>query len=178
MSAPKPPVGLEPIVRLARAYAAERDALQQIVDTVHDAQRAIVRKHRRSLTAAIARTSGARDELQEAIEVVPQLFVKPRTQTEEGIKFGLRKQPGALRIADETKVIARVRKHFPEREQDLVQVKESVAKAALRKLPATDLARLGVTLEADEDEVTIKAASDALDRLVAALMGDVEEGGA
>lgn len=175
MSAAKPPpAGMEPITRLAQAYAAERERLQGIVDDIHDRQRAVVRAQRRSLRAAVARTSAAKGELREAIEAAPELFVRPRTQTVDGVKFGMRKQPGALRMTDESRVIERIRKVLPERVADLVQVKETVVKAALKKLPAKTLARLGVTLEADEDEVQIKGATDELDKIVDALMGDDE----
>ncbi|MYE58364.1 MAG: hypothetical protein F4X35_02090 [Alphaproteobacteria bacterium] len=171
-------LSLDDVLKLARAYARARETLQGIVDEIHDEQRKAVRERRRRLTDAIARTSAARDGLEAAIDGHHALFEKPRTQTVDGIKFGLRKQPGAVTFADEAKVIARIRKLLPEREADLVQVKETVIKAAAKKLSAKDLARIGVALGADEDEAVIKVASDDLDKLVDALMADPDGGGA
>lgn len=167
---------LDDVLKHARAYARARETLQTIVDQIHDEQRRAVRHHRRRLADAVARTSAARDVLSAAVDGNHGLFEKPRTQTADGITFGLRKQPGAVTMADEAKVVARIRKHLPEREADLVQVKETVVKAAVKKLSARDLARIGVSLGAAEDEVVIKAATDDLDKLVAALMGDPEAG--
>ena len=63
-------------------------------------------------------------------------------------------------------------KRFPNRAEGLIRVKETLDRAALRKLPAAELAQIGVTMEKATDEVTIAAASGDLDRVVAALLDD------
>ena len=88
----------------------------------------------------------------------------------DGIKFGLRKQPGAVALGDEAQAIRRLRERFPNRAEALIRVRETLDRAALRKLPAAELAQIGVTIEKATDEVTIATGRDDLDRVVAALL--------
>ena len=107
-----------------------------------------------------------------AILARPDLFVRPRTVAVDGIRFGLRKQPGSVSVGDEAQAISRLRELFPNRAVGLIRVKESLDRAALRKFPAAELAQIGVTMEKATDEVAIAAASGDLDRVVAALLDD------
>ena len=102
----------------------------------------------------------------------PDLFIRPRTVAVDGIRFGLRKQPGSVSVGDEAQAISRLRARFPSRAETLIRVKETLDRSALRKLPAAELAQIGVTMEKATDEVTIAAASGDLDRVVAALLDD------
>lgn len=177
MSAPTP-APLKEIVELARAYARERDALQGVVDEIQEEQRQAVRARKRSLNAAVARTSSAKDALRAAIAESPQLFEKPRTQTAEGVKFGYRKLPGQVQVADEAKTIERIRSQLPEREEDLIKVRETLVKAAVRNLQTHEAKKIGVTIVETDDEILIATASDDLDKLVKALLPDGENAGA
>ena len=75
-----------------------------------------------------------------------------------------------IAIADEAKVIERIRKKLPAQVASLVKVKETVDKTALRKLKATDLAKLGLAVSNPVDEVTITVPSTDIDKLVDALL--------
>ena len=90
----------------------------------------------------------------------------------DGIRFGLRKQPGAIALDDEALTIERLRARFPDRAEALIRVKETLDRSALRKLPAGELAQIGVTVEKATDDVVVAAASNDLDRVVAALLDD------
>lgn len=168
-----PANSLEEIAALARAYADARRELADKVEQVRAARRKATRPHRRGLSARTADTSGARDELRAAIRANPDLFAKPRTRTLEGVKVGYRKQPGKI-VADETRAIARIRKLFPEREAELVRVKESLDRAAVRKLDARSMAAIGVSIADVDDEIVIATASDDIDRLVEAMLDELE----
>ena len=117
-----------------------------------------------------------REALRDALADSPELFVKPRTRALEGIKVGFRKLPGRFEMADEGRTIKRIRERMPEREDEFVRVKESVDRAALKKLATGELARIGVTLVETGDEVVIAVAkTDLLDKLVEALLVEGEE---
>ena len=133
-----------------------------------------MRQRVRFLKARVAEVSAARDELREAIAANPELFERPRTRALEGIKVGYRKQPGRVEC-DEERSIARIRKLYPDREADLVRVRESLIRSALKNLDAKTLASIGATVIQVADQIVIAAADDDLDKLVDALLSDDED---
>ena len=145
-------------------------------ESVKDEARQIVRQRLRELKTATARLSTARDRLHEALEESPALFVAPRTHSVDGIKFGYRKLPGKFEAADEAKAIERIRDKMPEQADLLIRTKETLSKSGLKKLTAKDLAKIGVTLIDDGDEVVIAAAKTDIDKLVDLLMPEDEWG--
>ena len=166
------PVSMEGIVALARTFAAARATTEALADEIKAAQRKAVRGRLRALRNRIAEQAASEETLRAAILARPDLFVSPRTITVDGIRLGLRKQPGAIALDDETQTIERLRARFPGRAEALIRVKETLDRSALRKLPAGELAQIGVTIEKATDDVVIAAASSDLDRVVAALLDD------
>lgn len=165
---------LAEITDLCRAYAGARDARDEVLEQIADERRAAVRRRMRSLRTRIAEVSAAEEALRSAVAGSPDLFVKPKTRAIEGIKVGFRKQPGRLEIADEARVIKRVRKRMPEREDEIVRVKESLDRAALKRLDARQLASIGVTVVETDDEVVIATVPTDLDRLADALLDEAD----
>ena len=163
---------MEDIVALARAFAAARQATEALAEDIKRAQRKALAGRLRALRSRIAEQAASEDALRAAIQARPDLFVSPRTVAVDGIKFGLRKQPGAVALGDEAQAIGRLRERFPSRAEALIRVKETLDRAALRKLPAAELAQIGVTIEKATDEVTIAAGRNDLDRVAAALLDD------
>ena len=165
---------IDDIMDLARTYASARDAMEEVLDDIRDRRRQAVRSRLRALRNRAAETAAAKDALRAAVGAEPELFARPRTQTVDGVKFGWRKQQGSIEIADEGEVVKRIRKTLPDREAALVRVKTTVDKTALRKLPAADLAKIGLFIADPVDEVAITVPSTDIDKLVDALL---EEGG-
>ena len=163
---------MEDIVALARAFASAREATEALAEDIKALQRKALRGRLRALRSRIAEQAASEEALRAAIQARPDLFVSPRTVAVEGIKFGLRKQPGAVALGDEAQAIRRLRKRLPDRADALIRVRETLDRAALRKLPAAELAQIGITIERATDEVTIAAGRDDLDRVVAALLDD------
>ena len=163
---------LDEIITLARAYARARETLETITEEIEGERRQAVRRRLRALKARVAETSAAKDALRTAIAEEPELFAKPRTRAIEGVKVGYRKMPGRIVIADEDRSIRRVRDKLPDREAELVRVKESLDRTALGKLDARTLASLGVTVAKVDDEIVIATARSDLDKLVDALLAD------
>ena len=163
---------MEDIVALARAFAAARAATETLAEDIKALQRKALRSRLRALRNRISEQAASEEALRAAIRARPDLFVSPRTISVDGIKFGLRKQPGAVALGDEAQAIRRLRERFPSRAEALIRVRETLDRPALRKLPAAELAQIGVAIEKATDEVTIAAASGDLDRVVAALLDD------
>ena len=167
-----PPVSMEGIVALARTFAAARATTEALADEIKAAQRKAAQGRLRALRNRIAEQAASEETLRAAILARPDLFVSPRTITVDGIRLGLRKQPGAIALDDEAQTIERLRARFPGRAEALIRIRETLDRAALRKLPAGELAQIGVTIEKATDDVVIAAASSDLDRVVAALLDD------
>lgn len=159
------------ISRLARGYADAAGALEEVVDEVREAQRAVARGRMHSIKTRAAKASAAKDALAEAVDANRHLFDKPRTQSAHGVKFGLRKQPGCL-VGDAAAAIARIERRMPDKADTLVRTKKELVKAALLALPAKELAAIGVAIENADDKVVVQAARGDLDRLVEALLAD------
>lgn len=166
------PYTMDRITVLAKEYADARKELEAVSAGIRETRRKAVRNSLPVLKRRIARVSAAKDELRAAIEASPHLFEKPRTVAIDGVKIGYRKLPGKFVVADEKKSIELARKRLPKFADALIRRTERLIAAAMKELSAGDLAKIGVRLEADSDEVVISAASDQLDKLVDALMQD------
>ena len=161
---------LDDVATLARAYADTREALETVAEEIEHERRHAVRRRMRALKARVAEASAAKEALRVAIKAAPELFAKPRTRALEGVKVGYRKMPGRFEIADEGFAIRRVR--LAEREDEFIRVKESIDRAALKRLTVRELAQIGVSLVEPDDEVVIATAPSDLDKLVDALLAD------
>jgi ABC-type sugar transport system ATPase subunit len=67
-----------------------------------------------------------------------------------------------------------IRKHFPERFDDLVKVKETPIKAAIRNLSGGELQKLGIKVQSAGEVVFITDALNGVDKLVKALLKGAE----
>ena len=71
-----------------------------------------------------------------------------------------------------------IKKHLPDQAELLIDVVETPAKNAIAMLPVTDLKRIGANVKAAGDQVVIKPADGAIDKLVKALVkAAIEEEG-
>lgn len=168
-------ITMERIRGLCRAYADAERLLAERTEHVQEVRRSSSGRLMPGLRSAAAELSAARDELRDAVESSPQLFERPRTRALEGVKVGFRKLPGTIDCLSEAKVIERIRRVRPELEATLVAVRESLVKAALKKLDSRDLAAIGVSITAVDDEVVIRTAKTDIDALVDALLAEFEE---
>ena len=165
---------LEGIAGLCKSFTDARERLADTTEAIREERRRAVRRRLRVLKARVAEVSVARDRLREAVSENPALFERPRTRALEGVKVGYRKQPGRVEC-DEERTIARIRKLYPDREADLVRVRESLNRSALKNLDARTLASIGATVIQVDDQIVIAAANDDLDKLVDALLSDEQE---
>jgi hypothetical protein len=158
--------------KMARATLADRvRALNGEID-------AIKRRHLRGIVTAVDAAADARKKLETAIATHKALFNKPKTRTLNSITVGYRKLVGSLTWDDAAKVVGRIKKLLPGLVEVLIKVEEKPNKEAIAKLSATEVKRLGVTIEKDSDVIVIKPADSDIDKLVDALMKEREGGDA
>jgi len=157
-----------------RDYADKRRVLADRLARLHDEIAAAKKRLLPGIKSQAAKCHDAKAALVALIEANPGLFQKPRTITVEGIKVGLQKQKGKVSWADAKAVVKAVRRHYPERFDDLVETVEKPRKSAMNNLTVCESRKLGLTVTEDSDAVLIKAAGDDVDKLVAKILAEEE----
>ena len=161
---------LEIINKQADTYAKARAALAEKVSALNEAMAQLQRENMAEVKRLLHRASAAESALFTLIEDNPQYFVKPKTLTISGVKLGYQKGKGAVSFSDADAVVARIKKHFPEQADVLIQTKEAPVKTALAQLTVVDLKKLGVTVTDAEDQIIIKTTDSEIDKAVEALL--------
>jgi len=171
-------VNITDIEKLTRDYANARAYLAGIVTELQAELERVKHPVLPVIRKAVGEAGEAHARLRAAIEAEPDLFVKPKTLTIAGVRVGYMKQRGQVVIEDQAAVIARIRKQLPEEQAELlIRRTESVHKPAVYDLTAGDLKRLGITITKDTDAVVIKPVDGEVDKLVNALLAEVERAG-
>lgn len=166
---------MDEMERLARDYADAHSALVSEVMAMQDEITAAKRKRIDAIKRAVRAATQRRDALSAAIDGAPQLFSKPKTRTMHGIRFGLRKNKGKIKVLDMSDSIKRMRKLLPKVQADsFIRVRESVDLNAIGDLTVADLKRLGIEVTADTDEIVIRPVDDDVDKIVSALLAEAE----
>jgi hypothetical protein len=161
---------LDDVTARAEALARARGQLAALVGALNEGIEALKADHMPGIRTAIEQASTAWTTLEAEIRANPGLFVKPRTVSAHGIKFGLQKGAGTLVVPDPEKTLKLIRKHLPEQAEVLIVTKEVPSKDALMNLPANDLARIGARIDGTGDQVVIRPADGAVDKIVKALL--------
>lgn len=161
---------LPSLIELAKTYAHERTVLSERVSALEAEVQAAQRRRIPGIKYALTNAADAKAALESAIEQGRELFVKPRTVTLHGIKFGLKKGSGKVEFVEEAGVIARIKKFLKAKADALIQTKETVRKKALLDLSVEELAKIGCTAEATGDHVFISGEDTAVDKLVARIL--------
>lgn len=157
----------------AKKYADERAVLAGYVTDFNLALEQLRQRHLPVIRASVARCADLQAVLQAQIEARPDLFVKPRTMTLHGIKLGFIKGKGKLIIDNAAKLIERIRAQFTKAKADsLIKVEQKPIKAALARLEAGELKKLGVSIVQTGDAVFIEAVDTEVDKFVADLLAE------
>ena len=168
------PGGFQVLWNYCRDYCDARDRVSERVEQIRQRRHKYTKRLMPGLRKRVAELDEAKDRIREYLEVNPQQFVRPRTRALAGCRVGYRKRPGQIEI-DPVRAIPRIRELMPQREKDLVRVKETLVKPALKNLSAAELAAIGGSVVEVDDEIVIKVPKDSLDQLVDALLADFEE---
>ena len=166
---------IEEIISHGRKFAAARTKLAAIVDRIRRAQQSALDENRAALREAVNRANTIQAELAAAIAAEPGLFAKPRTLVIDGIRLGMTTRKGGITFEDAEAVVAAIKKRLPQTWDVLVRVKETPDKDAIAGLPDDKLAQIFCARQPDDpNAVVIKPTDSQVDKLVAALLEDVE----
>jgi hypothetical protein len=156
--------------KLAQELTAARRMLKERVSALEAEISALKKKQLPAIRKWAEAAAEKQQALHQAIEENPVCFVKPKTMILHGIRFGWQKQKGETLWEDDAKVVALIRKYFPDLEDVLIKTTETPVKKTLGQLAAADLKKLGVSVENDTDEVFIKATDSEIDKIVDAIL--------
>jgi len=159
---------LEQIAKATRQFADARRELSALVDATNRRMRLIYEDNLPQIRKLLARATDSRAALETLILAAPELFARPRTIVVHGVKIGLRKGKGGLEWDDEENVVRLIKKIFPDQAEVLIRTTEQPVKNALAELPASDLKRLGVTVEETGDVPVVQPADSVVDKVVKA----------
>lgn len=165
-------MSIEAIEQLAKDYSRARAVLSDRVKALHDE---IADAKRRKVPGIKSAASDAKDAHLQLIAAVKEhraLFDKPKSRVLHGVKLGLRKGPGVLSFGSVPQLIGLIRKHMADKFDVLVKTKELPNKAAIQRLPASDLKKLGCTITHTGDEVFATSTDSEVDKLVSALLDE------
>jgi hypothetical protein len=160
---------------LTRGYARARRELAERVTALEDEMLRVKRSRMRGIKNALAAAQDAQAHVRAAIEAAPELFIKPRTITIDGVKVGWMKAPGRIVWEDDEAVCRQIRKHFPDSADALIKITEKPIRAALNNLTVAELRKIGCTTDEAGDAIVIKPQDSEVDKLVDRLLKeDVE----
>lgn len=164
---------LTEVQQLVREFKTARDTLKSRMMKCKEEQQATVRRLAPGIKIAAEKTRDAEARLTASIERNPELFIKPKTITIEGIKVGYTKGKGKTIVP--RNALDLIKKHFPEMVDLLINCKESVNKAAIANLPAGVIKKIGCSIIEAGEQIIVSTPKDDLDKLVDALLEDAEK---
>jgi len=165
-------MNLSEIEKLAKEFSDARTVLRDRVEVLEEGMRALKKRYLPGIRNAVERAKEIRAKFADAINDSPVLFLKPRTMTLFGIRFGIEKQKGKLEWEDKNVVIKLIKKLFPDSWETYVKVKEDPMKKTLGTLPSADLKKLSIQVTETGDAVVIKPVDSEVDKLVDALLNE------
>ena len=170
------PKGFETLAGLCKAFVGARKRVSEQVEKIRERKIKYTKRLMPGLCDRVAERGEARDRVREYLEENRSQFDKPRTRALSGCRVGWRKKPGQLLIPDEARTVELIREKLPAGKQAvLLCATTKIVKPALKKLGAAELASVGVSIVAVDDEAVITVPKDGLDALIDALLSDFEE---
>lgn len=161
---------LDSLALHAELLARAREQLGALVQALQTGIEKLKADKMPEIREAIDVAAAAWQSLAAEVKANPQLFVRPRTVSMHGIKFGYQKGAGGLVIPDPARTVKLIKRHFPGQVDVLISTVERPARGGLEQLPVQDLKRVGVEVKGAGDRVVIKPADAEIDAIVAALL--------
>lgn len=163
------------IEEAAAGYAQAVRELQVLVAALDADMAALKRRHLPLIKSRAAAAAAAKAALLAQVGAGEPLFGRPRTRILHGVRVGWKKSKGRLEWADAAQVIRLIRRHMAGQVKTLVKISEVPVRAALARLSAADLKRIGVTVVDAGDQPVAELVDSEIERLIDALLRDIGE---
>ena len=158
---------------LTKDYASAFDTLTKLKAQLSADAENMRLKYRDQFKTASESVARLNDELIEAIKDAPELFIKPQTQTFNGIKVGFRKAQDELvyKVSEEM-VIKLIEKELEDKADVLIDTKKSLVVSAVKNLEPDELKKIKCTIEQNDLIPLIKTADNAVDGFIKKLIAE------
>lgn len=155
-------------------YAAKRAVLSERVAAFNAEIAEVKRRHITGIKSAAASAQDLQATLRSSVESAPRLFLKPRSFTFHGIKIGFTKGKGKIEWdCEDEQLVERIERMFSQDARELlIAIEKKPCKEALASLPASDLKKLGVSVESTGDCVVVKASDSEIDKMVTKMLAE------
>ena len=160
-------MSLATIESLCSKYSAAANALNDRVVKLNKKRESGTQAAKPEIDTLTKQCIKTRTKLKEAIRKSPQLFEEPRTYVFSGIKVGFALAPDSLDI-DNAKTVDLILRKMPEQKATLIKTTHKVVQAALKNLDDRQLKIVGVTRIDGVDNIVLKAADSAVNKVVEA----------
>lgn len=162
---------LNQLTTFASILEAQSAKLDGLVAELEKDLEQVKRNHLRRIKAQAGVVASAEAVLRSAVEGNPELFIKPRTLTASGIKFGYTSSDGRVTYTDAEDVIKAIRNKYTEDiASRLIRTKEEPNKDNIKTLSADELASIGCTIEGAGEVVLVKRSGGEIDAMINKLM--------
>lgn len=160
--------------RLADAHRESVGRATALESAINKAITPIYATHRIGLDTAAEEEAAAKADLQAMVDSAPQLFSKPRSITQDGVKTGYRKSEDVLDWDDDATVIARIRAlpDLAELAPVLIRTEETLNVAALAELDGNARRKVGIRLIHGIDLSFITFSDSDVEKMVKAILAD------
>lgn len=125
----------------------------------------ILERYKTTVDGYAAAEATAYQALADMLIAAPQLFVKPRSLSVDGVRCGYIKAPDTVDWSDDAEVIARIKALRPDLAPVLIRTQESLVVDALGGVDAKDLASFGVRTIAGADSHFITVGDNDAEKL-------------
>lgn len=163
--------------RLADAHRESISRAAALESAINAVITPIYASHRAGIDAAAEEEAAAKAELQRLIDAAPQLFGKPRSITQDGVKTGYRKSEDTLDWDDDATVIARIRAlpELADLAPVLIRTEETLNIAALAELDGNARRKVGIRLIPGIDQPFITFTDSDVEKMVKAILADASK---
>lgn len=160
---------LDKIRVCTKAYADSFAALKDRVAHINKEIEQVKNRHIRGIKTAVIEATKCKNELSELIEANKELFIKPKTHTWHGVRVGITKSKGKLKISNEKKAIERL-KDLVDDPDLYIKTESRLIKSQLEQLDALTQKKIGARIEGSGDSVMIKNTDSEIEKFVDALL--------
>lgn len=168
---------LSEIEKAVKDFSDARKILRDRAENLTEGVRALKKRYIPGIQSAVATAKEKQAILSAAIEESRDLFVRPRTMTLFGVKFGVQKGKGKLEWGKGAApgIVKLIKKLYEDAWETYVKIKETPNKDTLSTLSSAELKKLGIQVTDTGDAVLIKPTDDEVDKLVDALLEEKAE---
>lgn len=160
--------------RLADAHRESLSRATALETAINKAITPIYAMHRVGIDGAAEEEAAAKADLQAMIEAAPQLFTRPRSIAQDGVKTGYRKGEDSLDWDDDATVITRIRAlpDLSDLAGVLIRTEETLNQAALLELDGKHRRQIGIRLIPGIDQPFISFTDSDVEKMVKAILAD------